>query len=116
MTRTPPAARQLITEVLAADPGVEHTPTGDPDGYGVHRSIRFTKSDWLADALDAVDDERIADVHRENQASTLVTFVGDIRADQVTPYDIDAVYEGLASVTDDEDDEPEQTPPEPDEE
>jgi hypothetical protein len=95
MNRIPPAARTLVNEIKALDPDITSTTTGVADGYRLHRSIRFTKSEWLGDALEVLEDERIAEVTKENAASTLVIFVGDVRADQAHPFHVDVVYEVL---------------------
>ena len=91
MTRIPPAARQLITEVLAYEPHASAEPTGDPDGYGVHRTIEFdpTTSEWLRPVMDVIldADERIESVHGRKHLK--VTFVGDVRADHTDePFEV----------------------------
>ena len=97
MSRIPPAARILITQINNIDPSVQPILAGGPDGFGVHREIRFTKSEWVGDVLEAVGDPRIASIHKENAASTLVTFVGDTRADRADGFDLDGAYEILTS-------------------
>jgi len=106
MPHITPAARQLITEVVGFDPNVHAEGVGEPDGYGVLRSVRFIRSDWLGDAMDVLEDVRIESYTKENEASTYVTFVGDPRADFTYEFGIRAVAEILTS-EDDEPDEPE---------
>lgn len=103
MNRIPPAARQLIAEIAEIHPDAEPHIVGDPDGFGVYRQVQFTKAEWLADALEAIGDDRIASVVRENQASTLVTFTDTTRADYAYPYDIADVHAVLLESDEDED-------------
>jgi len=86
----PPAARRLIAQVTEHKPDAEVTDAGEPDGYGVTRSITFDAktSKWLRPILEACDDHRIADITGKTKAT--VTFVGDSRADFGQPFDIDA--------------------------
>lgn len=89
MTDYPPAARRLIAQVVEHKPDAEVTPSGDADGYGVTRAVTFDAktSKWLRPILEACDDERIAEVNGKTKAT--VTFVGDVRADNGHPFEID---------------------------
>lgn len=90
MTDYPPAARRLIIQVTEHKPEAEVKPVGDPDGFGITRSISFDAktSKWLAPILEACADERIAEVDSQGR-KTVVTFVPDIRADFARPFAID---------------------------
>lgn len=98
MKRTPPAARRLVDEVTALDAGLEAETFGDPDGYGVYRDVAFSGKKAAVDALftslELVEDERIASFHRRER-KIYVHFVGDVRADHVDAFDIDAAYKIL---------------------
>ena len=112
--RLVPAASTLITEVMAYDPDVHAEAVGDPDGYGRHRSVRFTRCEWMADAMEILTEsgeDRIDSFVKENQASTLVTFVGDVRADQADTFEIRtiaSILDGTDSPSDEGDAEPQE--------
>lgn len=109
MTRIPPAARLLINEVQTYDQDVIGVPDGEPDGFGVVRTIRFDPAPpWLRDALDIAteDDDRVAAVHGKKHV--LVDFVATARADYVEDgFDI-ATIAAILNSPDEGDTEPEQ--------
>lgn len=90
MTRTPHAAHTLTRQVrehLRRNPDSKaglgtSEPVGDPDGFGVQRSIRFDKtaSKWLEKVLPHLGDPRIAGFSTESGRVT-VEFVGSTAAD-----------------------------------
>lgn len=90
MPEFPPAARQLISQVLDHHPDAEVTSNGEPDGYGVTREVTFDAktSKWLDPILEAVDDDRIEQVTHKAKKATVV-FVADVRADHGHPFAID---------------------------
>lgn len=96
MTEYPPAARQLVEQVADYFPDGKVEPAGGVDGLGVTRGMTFdeTTSKWLGKILDAVDDERIANV-TAHKGKVTVTFVPDVRADYADPYPIDEANEVL---------------------
>lgn len=110
MSRIPPAARLLISEVRDYNDDATAEPDGEPDGLGLHRAIAFDHrtSGWLTPVMELIaeDDERIAEVHTNNDC-LIVTFVGDVRADFTQPYGIATVADVFAEG---DDEEPEQAP------
>jgi hypothetical protein len=98
MTRLTPAARQLIAEVQKVNKDATADPHGDPDSFGVTRSVRFDSDTgaWLKDALDAVGDSRIASYKRDAHGFT-VEFVGTHHADRKDAFDVGGVNKVLTS-------------------
>lgn len=106
MTRIPPAARTLITQVNGLDSRIEATIASPADGFGVHRTIRFDPRSlpWLEDLLYLVSDHRIETMERVGEPEELrVTFVSDARADYADPFDIEGAAQILRGQRDDED-------------
>jgi hypothetical protein len=92
MSRIPPAARQLIAQVSEGNK-VKATPVGDPDGFGVTRSIEFdaATSKRIVPILELARDPRIATIDYEGKGRATITFVGDYRADRNTPFPVESV-------------------------
>lgn len=63
--RIPHAATQLIEQVTAERKSAKYEREGEPDGLEVIRTISFDKgtSTWLKPILEAVEDERIQEMH-----------------------------------------------------
>ena len=104
MAKYPPAARRLIQQVQALrgeDVTVE--PVGEPDGFGVTRSVKFDPdtAGWLEPILFVLEDARVSEA-----CEGCVTFVPDIRADFRDPFDLETADAAL-NETDEEDGEPE---------
>jgi hypothetical protein len=61
MARLPHAAKTLRRQVLDKHPRSTVEGFGDPDGLGVVRTLRLSKSasDWLAPLLEVIDDDRM---------------------------------------------------------
>lgn len=61
MARLPHAAKTLRRQVLERHPRSTVEAHGDPDGLGVFRTLRFSKSagQWLAPLLEVIEDRRI---------------------------------------------------------
>jgi hypothetical protein len=120
VSRTVGAAVQLIEQVKAlSDDEVEVEAVGTPDGYGRNRSIQFDAdtSEWLVPALEAIEDDRIADVDYEEGEEAVVTFVSDSRADRSDPYPLAEVLTVLIDeVLDEDEDDDEYEPIEDDDE
>lgn len=94
MSRTVPAARQLIVEVYQARPKAKAKVVGEVDGFGRYRSLTFDANTlkWLMPILEAAADPRIASIEDKT-----IIFVSDVRADQVSPFGVaeaDAVLNG----------------------
>lgn len=91
MARLPYAARTLVRQVLEHKPKANYEVHGDPDGLNVNRTIKFDKtvSKWLAPIVEALDDERIAEVELTEAGYLHVTFTEETIADQRTPFNLD---------------------------
>jgi hypothetical protein len=103
MTRIPPAARQLIDQASEGGRKVTAKPVGDPDGFGVTRSVEFdaSTSKRLVPILEMANDRRISTIDYEGKGRATITFVGDQRADFRDPYPIEAVEAVLNEPDDD---------------
>lgn len=97
MSRLPPAARQLIEQV--SDTKSRAKPVGDPDGFGVTRSVEFdaATSKRIVPILELAHDPRISNIDYAGKGRATITFVGDHRADFRDPYPIEAVEAVLTS-------------------
>lgn len=97
--RLPYAARTLIEQAQAEKPSTKVEFVGDPDGYGVIRTIKFNKatSKWLAPLLDEIGDERIESSELTEAGYLHVTFVGTPAADQSADFPLDAATEVAGS-------------------
>jgi hypothetical protein len=106
--RIPHAARTLAKDLGARYKNVPHTPDGDPDGLGVHRSVRYTGAagKFLAKIADALaDDPRIVGSEKHKDG-VVIHFTDRITADSRDPFPLDAaeaVSEGSESESDPED-------------
>lgn len=94
MSRLPYSAKRLIEQVQAEKPKATYETTDDPDGFNVHRSIKFDKrtSKWLAPLMDqfADMDPRIAEYDVTDAGYLHVRFVGGPQADNHEPFPIQA--------------------------
>lgn len=90
MSRLVNAAMQLIQDVTAINSNVKASASDKPDGFKRHRAVEFDArtSKWLADALHAVNDPRIASVEYEGKGKAVVHFVADSRADHRASFPI----------------------------
>lgn len=89
MARLPYAAETLIAEARELWPDVTWEPSGDPDGFGVQRSIRFDTDTGqrLAEALEFLDDRRVPTVNLTDAGYLHVTFAPDSpEADDRDPF------------------------------
>lgn len=86
MARLPYAARVLIDQATAAKPRTKVERVDEPDGFNVHRTIKFSKdtSKWLEPRLEV--DPRIADAHLTDDGYLHVTFISGPRADDRTVF------------------------------
>jgi hypothetical protein len=90
MPRLPHGAETLIEQVRELRKSAKYE-QGDPDGYDVVRSITFDKatSTWLGDALDYIDDDRIADVTTDKGLTTVHFHADSHIADQRDHYPLE---------------------------
>ena len=95
MPRLPYAALTLIEQVRLDKPRAKVEPAGDPDGFNVHRTIRFDKrtSTWLAPLLEAIEDPRIESLHVTDAGYLYVTFIAKPQADQRARFPLAAAAE-----------------------
>lgn len=65
MSRISRAARTLTAEVTALRPDAEVEASGDPDGFGVVRTLKFDEvtSEWLEPLLAELADPRVLEAH-----------------------------------------------------
>lgn len=84
MARLPHAAKTLRRQVLEKHPRSTVEGFGDPDGLGVVRTLRLSKSasDWLAPLLEVIDDNRIVRSEVTDAGYLHVEFSGRPVADQ----------------------------------
>jgi hypothetical protein len=97
MSRIPHAAKVLASQVrdkygrsVDSKAGQETiTPVGDPDGFGVVRSVEFdkTSSKWLSKVLAATGDPRIVGIE-EKAGKVKVTFASGTNADTKDPFNL----------------------------
>lgn len=90
MPRIPYAAQRLIDDAKAHKPKakVDAARAGDPDGFGVFRTIAFNKatSKWLAPLLEVLNDPRIVQSVVNDDGLLEVTFSPRINADDRSPF------------------------------
>lgn len=92
------AGRRLILDVSALDDTTEAEAFGDPDGFGRHRSVKFTTDNQnLSDALFSLADDRVESVTRRENG-VYVHFVGTSKADHADPFNIREAYDVLESM------------------
>jgi hypothetical protein len=115
MSRIPKAAVTLINQVKQTKPRSVAEPHGDPDGLGVIRTIRFSKSagDWLEPLLFEISDPRVVALDSED-GDLLVTFSTGRDADQRHAFPIyeaeEVISDRRAQAVDTSVDEPEGIP------
>lgn len=93
MSKYPPAAYRLLQQVQTLRGGdVTMTPIGEPDGFGITRTVKFDEgtADWLEPVLNVLEDPRI-----EQACEGQVTFVPDIRADFRHGFDLESADAAL---------------------
>lgn len=80
MTYIVPGVQALIDEVTELRPKAKVTPSDEVDGFDRVRSLNVdaNTAKWLAPILEAVEDDRIAEVSEDGKT---ITFVADSRAD-----------------------------------
>jgi hypothetical protein len=90
MPRLPHGAETFIEQVKELRKSAKYE-QGDPDGFDVVRSITFDKatSQWLGDALDYIDDDRIEDVTTSKDQTTVHFATESAVADQRDPYPLE---------------------------
>jgi hypothetical protein len=88
--RTPRSAAVLISQVTERYKSAKAEPVGDPDGFGVQRTVEFSGAagKFLAKTLPNIGDSRIVDV-TEKGGKTRVTFSPRTVADQRHPFALD---------------------------
>lgn len=98
MARLTYGAKVLIAQVQERRSKASAEAAGEPDGLGVHRTIRFDKrtSKWLAPLLEAIEDPRVTDLHTTDAGYLHVTFTHKRDADRrdLFPLDDAAVVAG----------------------
>lgn len=89
MARVPHAAKTLLSQVQSKYKSASIETVGDADGFGVHRTVRFgkTESKWLAKVLPLIDDPRIVKITRGERVT--VTFTPGTPADTRQPFPLD---------------------------
>lgn len=82
--RIPHSAHTLIEQVRAEKKNAKAKPLGEPDGFGVVRTIAFDKatSKWLAPLLEGTDDRRIVSSEVNEDGVLEVSFSARTDADQ----------------------------------
>lgn len=97
MPRIAPALAQLADQVTRINHNAKISPIGPQDGFGVIRTIEFDArtSKWLAPALNAMQDTRIAYVDYEGKGRAQVTCVDNTIADRRTEYPLETVLRVL---------------------
>lgn len=93
--RLPYAAKTLIDQVAEEKPRAKVEFHGEPDGYGVVRTIKFSKSagEWLAPLLEAINDDRIESINTTEAGYLHVTFVSTPAADDRAEFPLQAAAE-----------------------
>lgn len=91
MARLPYAATTLIETVQSLKTDAKWWEADEPDGLDVIRAIRFDKktSDWLIPLLDALDDERVESLTRNDNNQAVVTFSPRPVADRKDPFPLE---------------------------
>lgn len=97
MARLPHAAKTLRRQVLDRHPRSTVEGFGDPDGLGVVRTLRFSKSagQWLAPLLEVIDDNRIVRAEVTDAGYLHVEFSGRPVADQRQEFPLTEAQEVL---------------------
>lgn len=92
--RYPYAAKTLFGQIRAEHPKATMTAADDPDGFGVVRSVMFSKTASeqvipMLEALVEMKDPRLVGV-REKQGQAVVTFSAGPAADSREPFPMSA--------------------------
>jgi hypothetical protein len=89
--RTPYAAQVLSRQVTDGNKRAKLEPTGDPDGFGVLRSLKVDKntSKTLGPQLELLNDPRIESLSDED-GHLIITFVASGRADHRDEFPLEA--------------------------
>lgn len=88
MRRVAKAAQQLLSQVDEQVTRVSSCVVGDPDGYGVYRSVQV---DAVAIRGPLADDPRVRAIAVLDSAAgpvAIVTFVAGTAADRTEPFDL----------------------------
>lgn len=114
MSRVSRAAKTLAAEVTALKPDAEIEMVGEPDGFGVVRSIKFDEitSAWLAPLLVELADKRVVEHHVTEAGYLHVELTGSLaRGEDRSPFHLAAAQEVVEAGTQDpqQDDESEET-------
>jgi hypothetical protein len=115
MARKPYAMEQLLTEAQTIAGDIPKAVLAGEDGFGVYRDVLFTPplAQKMFDLLEIANDERVWGVVAETDGSVRVQFVGDNRADDRTPFYLDAADAVLNEEQDDDEDDGGDSDPEP---
>jgi hypothetical protein len=91
--RLPYAARTLRQQILDAKPKATVENRGEPDGFGVIRSIAVNPAtaNWLEPILEVISDSRIVSMSRDSRNWLVLTFSPRIDADVADPFPIEQV-------------------------
>jgi hypothetical protein len=92
MARKPYAMEQLLAEAQAIGGDIPKTVLGAEDGFGVYRDVLFNPplAEKMFQLLEIADDDRVNELVEETDGSVRVSFVTDNRADDRTPFYLDA--------------------------
>lgn len=92
MSRIARAAKTLQSEVEALRKSATVETHGDPDGLGVHRTLKFDKqtSKWLEPMLAEISDSRISESHVTDDGYLHVSVVPTYRGDFTEPFNLAA--------------------------
>jgi hypothetical protein len=105
MPRIPHAARTLASQLGERYKNVEMEASGDADGLGVHREVKFEKhaGKFLAKVLPHLDDPRIVDFKATKAGVVTVTFSDRTIADSRDSFPLDAAETVASSAAEGED-------------
>lgn len=102
MSRVSRAAKTLAAEVTALKPDAEIEMVGEPDGFGVVRSIKFDEitSAWLAPLLVELADKRVVEHHVTEAGYLHVELTGSLaRGEDRSPFHLAAAQEVVEAGT-----------------
>lgn len=91
MPRLPYAAKTLIAQVQERKPRTTYETVGEPDGFNVHRAIKFSKaaSEWLAPIMEQISDRRVHSVNLTKDGYLHVVFTSRSYADDREAFPLD---------------------------